>query len=64
LTPLEYARNLPGPLRPLGQEAKELSSLYVRAEYGPESDLAECQGRVREIWDRMHTHYQSLEEDT
>ena len=49
----EFLQGLPLPLLALRDEAKELSGLYVLAEYGPAVDLDESVPRLREIWDRM-----------
>jgi len=49
----EFLQALPQPLLPLRDEAKDLSGLYVLAEYAAEADLEESVPRLREIWDRM-----------
>lgn len=60
LTPLEFARDLPGPLSSLQTEVRDLSNLYVRAEYAPASDMAEYAPRVREIWDHLCAYEEAM----
>ncbi len=52
-TATEFLRALPPNLAGLKQEAGELSELYLRAEYAPDSDLSAALPRLREIWSRM-----------
>lgn len=49
----EFLRSLPPNLAALKGEAKELSDLYLRAEYAPEGDFTDSLPRLSEIWTRM-----------
>ena len=61
LTPLEFARNLPGPLQAIDREARELSTLYVTAEYAQPTDMRDYESRIREIWSRLRALYETLD---
>lgn len=52
-TALEFASDLPQPLRPLRDEIRDLTRMYVEAEYAEGTDLARHRERLERIWCRL-----------
>jgi len=52
-TALEFAHNLPPRMETIRDEVRDLSRMYVEAEYAPASDLSGHVDRLRQIWVRM-----------